>query len=122
MCDFSAKNVKSLTYLVFVVKSVRVSAVEATYPARTFSPFELRLHNISRPQQRLPTGKLRVVLIQISIKPKAQIPAGSDASAWRPRNASSMGSFCLFELYPATWEKITSYLKTRPAVYKKAVV
>ena len=67
-------------------------------------------------------GKLRVVLIQISNKAKAQIPAGSDASAWRPRNASSMGSFCLFELYPATWEQITSYLKSRPAIYKKAVV
>ena len=42
----------SATVPLFVVKSVRVSAVEATYPAnpaRTFSPFELRLHNISRP-------------------------------------------------------------------------
>ena len=28
----------------------------------------------------------------------------------------------LFELYPATWEQITSYLKSRSAVYKKAVV
>ena len=40
------------TFPLFVVKSVRVSAVEATYPAnpaRIFSPFELRLHNISRP-------------------------------------------------------------------------
>ena len=44
----------SATFPLFVVKSVRVSAVEArpTYPAnpvRTLSPFELRLHNISRP-------------------------------------------------------------------------
>ena len=67
-------------------------------------------------------GKITRCFDSNFIKPKAQIPAGSDASAWRPRNASSMGSFCLFELYPATWEQITSYLKTRPAVYKKAVV
>ena len=39
----------SAIFPLFVVKSVRVSAVEATYTASAFSPFEVRFHNISRP-------------------------------------------------------------------------
>ena len=39
----------SAIFPLFVVKSFRVSAVEATYTASAFSPFEVRFHNISRP-------------------------------------------------------------------------